>query len=150
MDAATVRAMLEQHFGSSDPEVSHEMYHDDAVLEFPQSGERFMGVANFREWRSNYPGSTTVEFRQITGRDDLWVVDSRSAMTRGLVAFWSFKATRSLVSRSTSPKAGSPWSGGRVGGPLHSTSARPGGAGRARRQPERLQRVTSDVGALGL
>jgi SnoaL-like domain len=75
MDAATVRAMLEQHFGSSDPDVSHEMYHDDAVLEFPQSGERFVGVENLREWRSSYPASTKVEFREIRGRADLWVAE---------------------------------------------------------------------------
>jgi hypothetical protein len=75
MDAATVRAMLEQHFGSDDPDVSHAMYHDDAVLEFPQSGERFVGVANLREWRSNYPASTKVDFREIRGRDDLWVAE---------------------------------------------------------------------------
>jgi hypothetical protein len=75
MDTATVRAMLEQHFGSSDPMVGHEMYHDDAVLEFPQSGERFVGVDNFREWRSNYPASTKFEFREIRGRDDLWVAE---------------------------------------------------------------------------
>ena len=58
MDEATVRAMLEQHFDGSDPERAHAMYRDDAVLEFPQSGERFVGVENFREWRSNYPAST--------------------------------------------------------------------------------------------
>jgi hypothetical protein len=75
MDATTVRAMLEQHFGSADPDVSHAMYHDDAVLEFPQSGERFVGVENLREWRSNYPASTTVEFREIRGRDDFWVAE---------------------------------------------------------------------------
>ncbi len=75
MDAATVRAMLEQHFMSGDPERSHEMYHEDAVLEFPQSGERFVGVENLREWRSNYPASTKVEFREIRGRADLWVVE---------------------------------------------------------------------------
>jgi hypothetical protein len=53
MDEATVRAILEQHFeyASSDPDRAHEMYHDDAVLEFPQSGERFVGVENFREWK---------------------------------------------------------------------------------------------------
>ena len=39
MDAATVQAMLERHFA----EGSHEMYHDDAIVEFPQSGERFEG-----------------------------------------------------------------------------------------------------------
>ena len=75
MDAATVRAMLEQHFTSRDPERSHEMYHEDAVLEFPQSGERFAGVENLREWRSNYPASTKLEFREIRGRADLWVVE---------------------------------------------------------------------------
>jgi hypothetical protein len=75
MDEATVRAMLEQHFGSSDPVGSHEMYHDDAVLEFPQSGERFVGVENLRPWRSNYPASTTVEFREIRGRDDVWIAE---------------------------------------------------------------------------
>jgi hypothetical protein len=75
MDEAAVRAMLERHFTSSDPVVSHEMYHDDAVLEFPQSGERFVGVENLREWRSSYPASTTVEFREIRGREDLWVAE---------------------------------------------------------------------------
>jgi hypothetical protein len=75
MDAATVRAMLEQHFTSSDPDLSHAMYHDDAVLEFPQSGERFVGVENLREWRSNYPARTAVEFREIRGGGALWVAE---------------------------------------------------------------------------
>jgi hypothetical protein len=77
MDAATVKAMLEQHFeyASSDPDKAHEMYHDDAVLEFPQSGERFAGVGNFREWRSNYPTSTRVEFRDVRGEGDHWVAE---------------------------------------------------------------------------
>jgi hypothetical protein len=74
MDAAAVRAMLEQHFGG-DPELSHAMYHEDALLEFPQSGERFEGVENMRAWRDSYPASTSVEFREIRGRDDLWVVE---------------------------------------------------------------------------
>jgi hypothetical protein len=77
MDEATLRAMLERHFeqSRSDPEKAHAIYHDDAVLEFPQSGERFVGVENFREWRSNYPASTSFEFREIRGRDDVWVVE---------------------------------------------------------------------------
>jgi hypothetical protein len=77
MDEATVRAMLMQHFeyASSDPDRAHEMYRADAVLEFPQSGERFVGVENFREWRSNYPGSTTTEFREVRGQGELWVAE---------------------------------------------------------------------------
>jgi hypothetical protein len=87
MDEATVRAMLEQHFGSGDPDVSHAMYHEDAVLEFPQSGERFVGVENLREWRSNYPASTKVEFREIRGRDDLWVAEISISYDEGA---WNF------------------------------------------------------------
>jgi SnoaL-like domain len=75
MDEARVRTLLQQHFTSGDPELSHAMYHHDAVLEFPQSGERFEGVENLREWRSSYPAETTVEFREIRGRDNLWVVE---------------------------------------------------------------------------
>jgi hypothetical protein len=45
MDAAMVRAMLERQFEhAGDPERSHEMYSEDAVLEFPQSGERFRRI----------------------------------------------------------------------------------------------------------
>lgn len=83
MDAATVRAMLEQHFGSRDPDLSHEMYHEDAVLEFRQSGERFVGVASFRQWRSEYPESTKVEFREIRGREDLWVAEISISYDQG-------------------------------------------------------------------
>ena len=75
MDAATIKGMLEQHFASGDPHVSHAMYRDDAVLEFPQSGERFVGVENLREWRSSYPATTAIEFREIRGRDDLWIAE---------------------------------------------------------------------------
>ncbi len=87
MDEATVRSMLEQHFGSGDPHDSHAMYHGDAVLEFPQSGERFVGVENLREWRSDYPASTKVEFREIRGRDDLWVAEISISYDEGA---WNF------------------------------------------------------------
>jgi hypothetical protein len=85
VDAATVRAMLEQHFehARSDPPLAHAMYHDDAVLEFPQSGERFVGVESFREWRSGYPASTTVEFREVRGDGDVWVAELMIAYDDG-------------------------------------------------------------------
>src|SRR3954452_14072232 len=77
MDAETVRAMLEANLGheAEDPVGSHDMYADDAVLEFPQSGERFEGVANIRAWRSRYPGSVTYDIRRIRGADDIWAAD---------------------------------------------------------------------------
>jgi hypothetical protein len=51
------------------------MYHGDAILEFPQSGERFVGVANFREWRSAYPAATSPESIRIRGAGDVWVAE---------------------------------------------------------------------------
>jgi SnoaL-like domain len=77
MDAETVRSMLQQHFDNSrsDPELAHAMYREDAVLEFPQSGERFEGVDNFREWRSNYPANTSFEFQEVRGAGHVWVAE---------------------------------------------------------------------------
>jgi hypothetical protein len=77
MDAETVRAMLLRNLGraADDPVGSHEMYDDTAVLEFPQSGERFEGVVNIREWRSRYPGAVTYDIGRIRGADDLWVAE---------------------------------------------------------------------------
>jgi hypothetical protein len=77
MDAETVKAMLLRNLGraADDPVRSHDMYDDDAVLEFAQSGERFGGVANIREWRSRYPGPVTYDIRRIRGAADIWVAE---------------------------------------------------------------------------
>ena len=77
MDAATVTALIRQNLelSGSDPVRAHEMYRDDAVLEFPQSGERFVGVANFRQWRSEYPADVAFDIREVRGAGDVWVVE---------------------------------------------------------------------------
>ncbi len=69
---------LKRHwdYSGKDEDVASEIYHDDAVLEFPQSGERFEGVENFREWRRQYPASLNFHTRRITHRDDLVVVEN--------------------------------------------------------------------------
>jgi hypothetical protein len=59
----------------ADVDRAQEIYHDDAVLEFPQSGERFDGAATFTEWRSQYPGDVSYRVRRVTARDDLVVVE---------------------------------------------------------------------------
>ncbi len=70
-------AALRRHweYSGRDEDVAHEIYHDDAVLEFPQSGERFEGVENFREWRRQYPASLSFHLRRISHRDDLVVTE---------------------------------------------------------------------------
>lgn len=62
-------------YAGKDVDRAHEIYHEDAVLEFPQSGERFEGVANFREWRRQYPAEVRFRVQRITAREDLVVVE---------------------------------------------------------------------------
>ena len=62
-------------YAGADVDRAHEIYHDDAVLEFPQSGERFDGVANFTEWRRQYPADVRYRVRRITAREDVVVVE---------------------------------------------------------------------------
>jgi len=77
IDHSVLLERVRQHWEylGVDVDRAHEMYHDDAVLEFPQSGERFEGLANFREWRRQYPGGLRFRLRRITAREDLVVVE---------------------------------------------------------------------------
>ena len=77
LDDEQLVAALRRHWDHSgkDEDVAHEIYHDDAVLEFPQSGERFEGVENFREWRRQYPAELAFHLRRISHRDDLVVTE---------------------------------------------------------------------------
>ena len=56
-----------------DVDAEHEVYHPDAVLEFPQSRERFEGVESFRTWRGQYPGKVALRPVRIVGDGDVWV-----------------------------------------------------------------------------
>jgi hypothetical protein len=62
-------------YAGADVDRAYELYHDDAVLEFPQSGERFEGVATFTEWRRRYPTKVAYRLRRITAREDLVAVE---------------------------------------------------------------------------
>ena len=79
-DESRVQEILKRYFeyAGADVERAEEIYHEDAVLEFPQSGERFEGVATFTEWRRQYPADldkVRFKLRRVTVRDDLAVVE---------------------------------------------------------------------------
>ena len=49
MDDREIRAALDRHWAASDAndfEAEHRIYREDAVLEYPQSGERIRGRHN--------------------------------------------------------------------------------------------------------
>jgi hypothetical protein len=62
--------------GGPNEDKASEFYHDDAVLEFPQSGERFRGKASFTAWRRQYPARLEFEPRELRGGGDLWVAET--------------------------------------------------------------------------
>jgi SnoaL-like domain len=77
-DDGTVRAALDHHWVASDAgdfEVEHEIYRDDAVLDYPQSGERIRGRRNIQESRFVQPNKKRFTVRRMIGIDDLWVTE---------------------------------------------------------------------------
>ena len=77
LDEAELLQTVRQHweYPGEDEDLAHGIYRDDAVLEFPQSGERFEGVQNFPEWRRQYPPKLEFHLRSINHRDDLVVTE---------------------------------------------------------------------------
>jgi hypothetical protein len=76
MDDRTVRQALERHWQASDAndfEAEHDIYRDDAVLDYPQSGERIRGRRNIQESRFVQPDKKRFTIRRIIGSGDLWV-----------------------------------------------------------------------------
>jgi hypothetical protein len=79
MDDQTVRAALQRHWDASDAgdfEIEHEIYHGDAVLDYPQSGERIRGRRNIQESRFVQPSNKRFAVRRMTGSGDLWITES--------------------------------------------------------------------------
>jgi SnoaL-like protein len=73
MDYEGAKAALLWNWTKSEPEAS-EVYTDDALVEFPQSGERFRGKENFSVWRGEYPAEfIEFELRSLRGEGDTWV-----------------------------------------------------------------------------
>jgi hypothetical protein len=78
MDDRTALAVLERHWNASDAgdfAAEHDIYCDDAMLDYPQSGERIRGRDNIRESRYVQPSKKRFAVRRIIGRGDLWVTE---------------------------------------------------------------------------
>ena len=78
MDDQTVRQMLERHWAASDAgdfETEHDIYCDDAVLDYPQSGERIRGRRNIQQSRFLQPNKKRFAIRRMIGLGDRWVTE---------------------------------------------------------------------------
>jgi hypothetical protein len=71
-----VRAALERHWKASDAndfDAEHQIYRSDAVLEYPQSGERIRGRQNIQASRAAQPNDKRFSVRRVLGCGDLWI-----------------------------------------------------------------------------
>jgi hypothetical protein len=71
-----VRAALLRHWEASDVNdfaTEHQIYRADAILDYPQSGERIRGRANIAASREAQPNSKRFTVRRMLGGGDLWV-----------------------------------------------------------------------------
>src|SRR5271168_5647084 len=73
-----IRTALNQHWAASDAndfETEHFIYREDAVLDYPQSGERTRGRSNIQGQRSSQPSKKRFTVRRILGSGDLWITE---------------------------------------------------------------------------
>jgi hypothetical protein len=73
-----IRAALDQHWAASDANdfvTEHLIYREDAVLEYPQSGELTRGRRNIQGQRESQPNKKRFTIRRIIGSGDLWVTE---------------------------------------------------------------------------
>jgi hypothetical protein len=77
METNNNRAALDQHWAASasgDLEAEHQIYDDNVLCEYPQSGEKILGRLNLQALRGHHPGKPNgFVIRRIVGVNDLWV-----------------------------------------------------------------------------
>jgi hypothetical protein len=98
-----VGAALDRHWAASDAndfEAEHQIYREDAVLEYPQSGERIRGRRNIQASRFVQPSRKRFTVRRILGVADLWITelvityDARPSYTVSIMEFRDGKVAR--------------------------------------------------------
>jgi hypothetical protein len=98
-----IRAALDRHWAASDAndfETEHDIYLEDAVLEYPQSGERIRGRRNIQMSRTVQPNKKRFTVRRVIGSSDLWVTefiltyDGKPSYTVSIMEFSGAKVAR--------------------------------------------------------
>jgi hypothetical protein len=103
MNTHEIREALDRHWAASDAnefDAEHDIYLDDATLEYPQSGERIRGRHNIQASRVAQPNAKRFHVRRIVGSGDLWVTEftlpyeGRPAYTVSVMEFVNGKVAR--------------------------------------------------------
>ena len=79
MQEEQIRTALNAHWHASaagDANAEHDIYDDDAICDYPQSGERILGRSNLQALRSHHPGKPSgFKVKRILGNGDLWITE---------------------------------------------------------------------------
>jgi ketosteroid isomerase-like protein len=97
MQDEQIREVLNKHWqasASGDVNAEHDIYADDAICDYPQSGERILGRNNLQALRSHHPGKPSgFAVKRILGQGDLWITEytityqGKSAFTVSIMEF---------------------------------------------------------------
>ncbi len=103
MEENKIRVILDRHWAASDAnnfDVEHEIYREDALLEYPQSGECIRGRHNIQASRVAQPSFKRFSVSRIVGTGNLWVTefvltyDGRSSFSVSVMEFLDGKVAR--------------------------------------------------------
>ena len=103
MTDAERRLAIERHWAASqagDEAAEHAIYADDAVLEYPQSGERFRGRRNIQGQRGHHPARREFVVQRVRGSGDLWITElviSYDGKPYDTVSIMEFSAAGTVV-----------------------------------------------------
>jgi hypothetical protein len=79
MQEQQILGLLDAHWHASatgDLNAEHEIYADDAICDYPQSGERILGRSNLQALRSHHPGKPSgFDVKRILGEGNLWITE---------------------------------------------------------------------------
>lgn len=74
-----IEVALRQHWAASasgNQNIEHEIYDEEAICDYPQSGERIHGRGNLQNLRSHHPGKPTgFSIRRLFGTGKLWITE---------------------------------------------------------------------------
>jgi len=75
-DHRTTIETLFSRLNGGDVGVLDDVFHDDAVIDWPQFGERIRGAENRRSIYANMPRLPAITTRRIFGEGDLWIAEA--------------------------------------------------------------------------
>ena len=79
MPEEQILGALHAHWRASaagDFDAEHDIYDDDSICDYPQSGERIVGRKNLQALRSHHPGKPSdFSVRRIVGKENVWITE---------------------------------------------------------------------------